>query len=105
MRRIANVKVETDFSAPKTFGMAAKMSKNRQMNKNRYEKVEHLREMGSLKQRLNSVGSLQNRKKNYMDPLANPVWFFKAKNRDPISEKLLNLGLFEQRLKAQKRKE
>ena len=39
------------------------------------------------------------------DPLANPVWFFKGKNRDQESEKLLNLDGYEQRLKEHTRKE
>lgn len=61
--------------------------------------------MTSLKQRLNSVGAWQHRKKNMQDPLANPVWFFKGKNRDPDSEKLLSLNGYEHRLKDYVKKE
>jgi hypothetical protein len=44
---------------------------------------------------LNKVGSWQHRKKNGHDPLANPVWFFKGKNRDPDMEKKLDLANYE----------
>lgn len=104
-RRVANVKASDDWSKPKTFGRAAAMSHHRQLKASQHEKTEHLREMNSLKQRINAVGTWQHRKKNTQDPLANPVWFFKGKNRDPDSEKLLSLGTFEQRLKEQTRKE
>lgn len=33
------------------------------------------------------------------DPIANPVWFFKGKGRDPDLEKKLDLSHFERRLK------
>lgn len=105
LRRVALAKGTSDFSAPKTFGRAAQMSKNRQLKASQHEKSEHLRELTSLKQRLGSVGTWQHRKKNPADPLANPVWFFKGKNRDPDSEKLLGLDAFEQRLKEHTRKE
>lgn len=40
------------------------------------------------------------RKKNPQDPLANPVWFFKGKNRDADLEKRLDLTGYEQQVKA-----
>jgi hypothetical protein len=44
---------------------------------------------------MQSQGNFHSRKKNPYDPLANPVWFFKGKNRDPEIEKHLDLGHFE----------
>jgi len=49
---------------------------------------------------MQKIGSWNDRKKNTTDPLANPVWFFKGKNRTSESEKMLSLETFEKKVKA-----
>jgi hypothetical protein len=78
---------------------------NKKVNANTHQEAEHTRELKSLKDRLEKLGSWQQRKKNVYDPLANPVWFFKGKNRDPDLEKKLDLSHFETKLKEKYKKE
>lgn len=47
---------------------------------------------------MEKLGNWQYRKKNMADPLANPVWFFRGKNRDPAADKKVTLEHFERRL-------
>ena len=105
-KRLANLKKGgTDFSEPKTMNLKYQLSNNRKVKASGHADVEHERELASLKQRMQSQGNFQSRKKNVNDPLANPVWFFKGKNRDPDIEKHLDLGHYEQVLKAKFQKE
>ena len=75
------------------------LSINRQAKKNKHEQAEHMRELQSLKQRMQKIGSKNDRKKNNTDPLSHPVWFFKGKNRTPANEKMLSLNNFEKKIK------
>ena len=85
----------TDQKEPQCYKRGKALYKNRKANSNNYLEQEHTRELQSLKARLEKVGSWQHRKKNGCDPLANPVWFFKGKNRDPDLDKKLDLAHFE----------
>ena len=87
------------MSEPETYHRGKILSINKKVNANTYQTAEHTRELKSLKERMEKIGSWQHRKKNGSDPLANPVWFFKGKNRDPELEKALDLSHFEQKLK------
>ena len=99
-KRLAKVdKGGTDMSEPVTYYRAKKMSQNKKVNANTHKEAEHARELQSLKSRMEKIGSWQHRKKNGTDPLANPVWFFKGKGRDPNLEKKLDLSYFERKLK------
>ena len=99
-KRLAKVsKGGTDMSQPVTFSRGKIMSYNKKMNANTHENAEHNRQLKSLKDRLEKIGSWNQRKKNGTDPLANPVWFFKGANRDPALEKALDLSHFERKLK------
>jgi len=74
------------------------LSVNKQAKASVHEKAEHSRELKSLKERMERLGSWQQRKKNGADPLSHPVWFFRGKNRDPAAEKVLSLGHFEKKV-------
>ena len=61
--------------------------------------TEHTRRLKHLNDHLKDLGSWQHRKKNPCDPLANPVWFFKGKNRDADLEKALDLSNYDKQIK------
>ena len=75
------------------------LSANKQAKASIHLKAEHSRELKSLKERMERLGSWQHRKKNGADPLANPVWFFRGKNRDAAAEKVLSLEHFEKKVR------
>lgn len=105
-KRLANLKSGgTDHTEPKTMKLKHKLSYNKKVKASVHTDTEHARELCSLKMRIQSQGNWHSRKKNPQDPLANPVWFFKGKNRDPEIEKHLDLGHYEQTLKEKFQKE
>ena len=88
------------MSEPATMARGPMLSLNKQAKASVHEKAEHSRELKSLEERLQRLGSWQHRKKNGTDPLSHPVWFFRGKNRDPAVEKGLSLEHFEKKLRA-----
>lgn len=96
IKKLAKInKGRTDTSEPKWHFRKEALKGNGRKRTDHYLQVEHQRELKSLKQRLQSVGSWNSRKKNGTDPLANPVWFFHGKNRNYEDEKKMRLDGFE----------
>ena len=89
-------KAKKDFirkKQPESYEWKYKLSqqKRAKMQQSDHTMTEHTRRLKHLNDHLKDLGSWQHRKKNPCDPLANPVWFFKGKNRDPDLEKALDL--------------
>ncbi|CAG9328939.1 unnamed protein product [Blepharisma stoltei] len=77
-RRVANVKRSSiDTTKPGTFSMSTKLSEYRQRKKQSI-KSDHMNNIKHMQRRINDIGSLQERKKNKYDPIANPVMFFRS---------------------------
>lgn len=75
-RRVQSLKKgAVDSKQPKSFHMSKKINENRRRNMFNFE--EHIKNLASLQRRINSIGSIQDRKKNPTDPLAYPSMFFR----------------------------
>lgn len=77
-KRVANLKRNKISDCPKTFGILGKFKKTDKKTKYNFQEMQHEIILKNQKRRIEELGSLKERKKNSMDPAANPVFFFRT---------------------------
>ena len=100
-KRVSSAKSIVDSKKPQTLNHKPKNKYN--SCKEKYEKTEHMRTLRAMSQRILSIGKPHERKRNPLDPIANPSYFFKNPNmknneREQIT-KLISLKELNEKIK------
>lgn len=77
-KRVANLKRKKISECPKTFGILGKFKKTDKNVFSNYQDMQHEIILKNQKRRIEEIGGLKERRKNPMDPAANPVFFFRT---------------------------
>ena len=96
---VLSKKSYVDCKVPSTIGLG----KSKLGNIPNFENVEHQRRLKALGQRIPKYGSLQDRLKKKFDPVANPVYFFRAP-QDEKGIKDLELNAYTKKIKSLEKK-
>ena len=89
-KRVSSAKSIVDSKKPQTLNHKPKNKYN--SCKEKYEKTEHMRTLRAMSQRILSIGKPHERKRNPLDPIENPSYFFKNPNmKDNEREQITKL--------------